>query len=138
MTERETHAQYVQDEVVYFSIDGRHQVLSTILKEIDMLPKIPTDSKQTITTVDFEWFSVNGHSVCVLPENASDDTVMRALTRPAYDEDFVGPHQPLMRGEIGEMHGIRVVTSPWVLPVKAKPRKRPPQSKGPAKHRRRW
>ncbi len=177
MTEHETPIRYTQDEVTYFSTDGRHRVLSTILKEMDAFPKMPMKDKQVIITVDGEvytlpdqlkvsnvgtsacqhkrgaeimktpvtreeltWYPVNGHSVCILPEEASDDTILRALTRPAYDEDFVGPHQPLMRGEIGEILGVRVVRTsfPWVPPVKAKPKKKPPQSKGPTKHWRRW
>jgi hypothetical protein len=90
--------------------------------------------KQTFPD-ELTWYTSGGHSVAFLPENASDDTIMRALTKPAYDKDFVGPCQPLMRGELGEIYGIRVVTSP-LLKEKALASLLKP--KVPKKHWRRW
>lgn len=81
------------------------------------------------TQDELTWYTSEGYSVAFLPENASDDTVVKALTAPAYDEDFVGPFQPLMHGELVELSGIRVVSSPPLTSVKPK---------GPKKHWRRW
>ncbi len=90
------------------------------------------------TTIDV--ITANGE-VYTLPDQLRiipDYTVFRALSASAYADDFVGPPRPLYRGQLGEIHGIRVVTSSWIPPVKAEPKKKPPQSKGPVKHWRRW
>jgi hypothetical protein len=133
MTERETLAQYVQDEVVYCSTDGRHRVLSTMLKEINAFPKMSRDDKQVIITADGEVYTLSDQL-----KEVPDYSVFRALSASSYADDFVGPPRPLYRGELGEISTIRVVEFPWVPPVKAKPKKNPPHPKGPAKLWRRW
>jgi hypothetical protein len=70
--------------------------------------------------------------------DSNDSGLWKAMITPAYDEDFVGPQQPVMRGELGELSGIRIIDFPYVPPVKSKTLKAPPRSKGPKKHWRRW
>lgn len=85
-------------------------------------------------------FTIDG-KVYDLPDQLKDIpdyTVFRALSASAYADDFVGPPRPVMRGELGELLGFKIVDFPYVPPVKAAKIVPPPRQQGLKKHWRRW